>query len=505
MIRSRSGPRTVMVAAGIVAILAGACGGSAATTAPSAAATAAPAATEAPAPTEAPSLVAITPEPIATAVGPNGGKVLRWFIGLGGGGKPEQIAAEQKFAADFNAAQKEIYLTPEIYDNSVAAQQLQVQIAAGNPPDIIGPVGVEGLNIFRDNLLDVKSLIASQNFDMTKFDPALVNFFDMGKDNATIGLPYATYPSFIYYNKKLFDEAKLPYPPTKVGEMYNGKPWDMAAVRELGMKLTVDKNGNDATSADFDPENIVQWGFDMQWADDRSDTEATIFGASSVVSADGKTAEITPQFTQGLKWFNDGVWKDHFIPTSAQIQSDLLGKGNPFQSGNLAMADTHSWYTCCINPAAPAKPSFSWGVAVTPANDGVTTAKLHADTFSILNTTKNPEEAFKAVTALVASPELLTNYGAFPADPALQQGFFDSVQKNYPDSKIDFSVMQAMLGYVDKPNHQSWLPDYQKSRSALKALYNKYRTTPGLDIDAELATLKTTLQGIFDEYNAANP
>ena len=273
---------------------------------------------------------------------------------------------------------------------------------------------MEGLNIFRDNLLDVKPLIASQNFDMTKFDPALVDFFDMGKDGATIGLPYATYPSFIYYNKKLFDEAKLPYPPTKVGEMYNGKPWDMAAVRELGMKLTVDKNGNDATSADFDPENIVQWGFDMQWADDRSDTEATIFGASSVVSADGKTAQITPQFTQGLKWFNDGVWKDHFIPTSAQIQSDLLGKGNPFQSGNLAMADTHSWYTCCINPAAPAKPSFSWGVAVTPANDGVTTAKLHADTFSILNTTKNPEEAFKAVAALVASPELLTNYGGVP-------------------------------------------------------------------------------------------
>ena len=194
MIRSRSGPRAVMVAAGIVAILAAACGGSTATTAPSAAATAAPAATEAPAPTEAPSLVAITPEPIAAAVGPNGGKVLRWFIGLGGGGKPEQIAAEQKFAADFNAAQKDVYLTPEIYDNSVAAQQLQVQIAAGNPPDIIGPVGVEGLNIFRDNLLDLKPLIASESFDMSKFDPALVDFFDIGKDGATIGVPYRQLP-----------------------------------------------------------------------------------------------------------------------------------------------------------------------------------------------------------------------------------------------------------------------------------------------------------------------
>ena len=120
------------------------------------------------------------------------------------------------------------------------------------------------------------------------------------------------------------------------------------------------------------------------------------------------------------------------------------------------MADTHSWYTCCINPAPPAKPSFTAGASrSTPAYNGVTTAKVHADTFSILNTTKNPDEAFDALAALVASPELLTNYGAFPADPALQQPAFDAIQKNYPDSKIDFSVMQAMLGYVDKPSHQA--------------------------------------------------
>ena len=78
---------------------------------------------------------------------------------------------------------------------------------------------------------------------------------------------------------------------------------------------------------------------------------------------------------------------------------------------------------------------------------------------------------------------MLTNYGAFPADPALQQAFFDTTQKQYPDSKIDWTVPQAMLGYVDKPNHQAWMPDYQKSRSALKAVYNKYRTTQGVDID----------------------
>lgn len=498
MNRSRSGPRGLVALLGVVAIVAAACGGGSASTAPSAAPVTA-------APSAAPSLVAVTPEPIAAGPGPNGGVVVRWFIGIGSGGKPEQIAAEQKFAADFNAAQKDVYLSVEIYDNSVAASTLQLQIASGNPPDIIGPVGVEGLNIFLDNLLDLTPLIESQNFDMAKYDPALADFFNMGEGGAAIGLPFATYPSFMYYNKKLFDEAKLPYPPTKVGDLYEGKPWDMEAVRQLAMKLTVDKNGNDATSADFDPDNIVQWGFDMQWADDRSDTEATLFGASSVVGADGKTATITDQFKTGLKWFNDGVWKDHFIPTKPAIDSDLLGKGNPFQSGNLAMAETHSWYMCCINPAAPAKPSFSWGVAVAPSYNGVTTAKVHADTFSILDSTKNPEAAFTALAALVQSNELLVNYGAFPADPALQQQFFDTTQANYPDSIIDWTVPQAMLGYVDKPNHQAWMPDYQKSRSALKAVWSKYRTTEGVDIDAELSTLQTTLQGIFDDYFAANP
>ena len=27
----------------------------------------------------------------------------------------------------------------------------------------------------------------------------------------------------------------------------------------------------------------------------------------------------------GIHWFNDGVWKDHFIPTQNQVNSDLLG------------------------------------------------------------------------------------------------------------------------------------------------------------------------------------
>ena len=40
-----------------------------------------------------------------------------------------------------------------------------------------------------------------------------------------LGIPMAVYSSFIYYNKDLFDEADLPYPPHAVGEKYDGKDW----------------------------------------------------------------------------------------------------------------------------------------------------------------------------------------------------------------------------------------------------------------------------------------
>ena len=95
------------------------------------------------------------------------------------------------------------------------------------------------------------------------------------------------------------------------------------------MKLTVDKNGNDATSADFDPANIVQWGFDSQWADNSPTAETALFGAGSFLADDGKTAQIPDAMRTGIHWFNDGVWKDHFIPDPEPGQQRPAGQGQP--------------------------------------------------------------------------------------------------------------------------------------------------------------------------------
>ncbi len=494
MYKHQSRPGKILGILGVAALVVAACGS---TTTPSPEATTAPTA----APTAAPSLVNITPAPIPAGPGPNGGTVVTWFIGLGAGTQPAQIGPEQAFAAAYNASQKDVYLSLQIVDNTQAANILKTQIAAGAAPDIIGPVGVEGLNIFRDQLMDLAPTIAKDNYTFNGVDQSLVDFFKLGNNGATVGVPFAVYPSFILYNKALFKEAGLPDLPTKVGDQYQGKPWDIDNLRSVAMKLTVDKNGNDATSASFDASNIVQWGFDSQYQDNSARAEDAFFGAGSFLAADGKTAQIPDYVVQGEKWFNAGVWTDHFIPTQAQISSALLGAGGEFGSGNLAMDEAHTWMTCCVAPPAPAK-QFNFGFAINPLVNGKITSPLHADTFSILKTSKVPDAAWTALKAMVASTELLTTYGAMPADKTKQDAWFASIDKQFPGIKLDWTVPQQMLAYPDVPNHQSWMPNYAKAKAALQAFQNKYRTTSGLDMDAELAALKVTLQGIFDEPQA---
>src|SRR5262249_2231614 len=94
MHETRSGPSKIFTAPAATASLVAACNSS---TSPSPSASGA--ATQ-PSATTQPSAAAPTPlvtaQPIAQgAPGPNGGVVIRWFVGLGTGAKPEAIATEQ--------------------------------------------------------------------------------------------------------------------------------------------------------------------------------------------------------------------------------------------------------------------------------------------------------------------------------------------------------------------------------------------------------------------------
>jgi multiple sugar transport system substrate-binding protein len=370
---------------------------------------------------------------------------------------------------------------------------LKTQIASGNAPDIVGPLGIRGFSSFQGAWLDMTPYTQKYNYDYSGYDPAMLKFLTLG-NQGTVGLPFAIYPSALWYNKDLFDEAGLAYPPHKVGEKYtlDGQQvdWTFDTLRTVAMRLSQDSTGKTPNDAGFNPAKQVQWGYDAMWTDLRG--QWTFFGAGSFVASDGTTAQLPDVWKAAAHWYYNGMWTDHFIPTATYVNSDLLAQGNTFASGNVAMTPIHTWY---INNSQDVK----WDVAAIPSFNGNTTAKMHADTFGILKTAKNPDASFQVLSIMMQkyTADLCDAYGAFPAMISLQADRIKTLQAAWPG--VDFQVFIDDVKYADNPNHESAMPNFDKASSTYGDFFQLYTTKGDLDLDAELAKLVTNMQTVFDQ------
>lgn len=366
------------------------------------------------------------------------------------------------------------------------------------PPDIVGPVGIRGRDFFRGAWLDLGELIEANNYDLSDFDPNLVQFY-VDKQEGQLGLPFAIFPSFLSVNLELFDEAGIPYPPQEYGAPYidadgNEREWNIETLTEIARLLTVDANGNDATSPDFDPQNIVQWGYGNQWTDFRG--AATLFGAGALVD-DAGNAQVPDHWREAAKWYQDGMWTDYFYPSGPYGESEILGGGNWFESGNMAMAHTHLWYQgCCMGNA-----DFAWDTAAMPAYNGTPTAKMHADTFAIMKGTQHPEETFVVLDYFLGekAEEMTQMYGGMPARLSLQDAYFDTFAGNVPGGDaVNWQVVVDSMAYADNPNHESYMPSPQEANERYNEFWTLVGEDPALDVDAAIDDLIVDLQAIYD-------
>lgn len=447
--------------------------------------------TEEPTPVPSPTI----PPPVLTSgegCDPDATRIT-WFIGLGAGSNADVIPEEEAWVEDYNRSQTEACILLNIVYNDGGGgnsyNALRALVAAGNAPDIVGPVGKAGRASFQGAWADITPLAEAAGYDLSRYDPQLLEFTK--DEGVLVGLPFALFPSFIFYNKELFDEAEMPYPPHRVGELYDGKEWNLETFQELAMKLTVDRNGNDATSPDFDPANITQFGFFEQWTDARG--IGALFGGGIPYDETTGEAVIPDNYVDAWQWYYDGVWTYHFMPNADYQNSDQFNKGNLFPSGNVAMAHVHTWYTCCFDNSA-----MSWDIAVMPTINGQITAKLHGDTFAIMAQSQHQDVAFRVLSDMVVDPELAVIYGGMPAIEADRPAFFDALDANAAPNVIDWGVAEEMLQYPDLPNHEAWLPNLAEANSLLGEFRTTMDQTPDFDLDAAIQELKEDLQAAYD-------
>ncbi|MEZ5260100.1 MAG: extracellular solute-binding protein, partial [Ilumatobacteraceae bacterium] len=131
---------------------------------------------------------------------------IEWFVGLGTGGQPEQFAAQEDVVERFNSSQDDIKVELTIYDPDLAYDEFRRRIDAGDPPDIVGPIGIRGANEFSDEFLDLSPFIDEET--LADYDPEQVAVFE--EDCKLTALPFGVFPSMMFYNRDVFDQAGLP-------------------------------------------------------------------------------------------------------------------------------------------------------------------------------------------------------------------------------------------------------------------------------------------------------
>lgn len=478
-----------------------------------------PAATEAPAEEPAPEATLTAEEQAAQAgaaaaeavkAAEAAGKTpIRWFVGVGTGTSPDQVAIQEEVVNDFNASQDKIQLVLEIVPYDAGRDTLATQIASGAGPDIIGPVGWGGSNAFYGQWLDLTEQIEASGFDTTIFDPALVDSYQT--EEGQVGLPFAVFPSATYFVPEYFDEVGLEYPPQNYGDKYilDGEEvdWTWETFTEVAKRLTIDVNGFNSTEEGFDPTQIVQVGYSPQWQTHPNYFGVFHAGSDFIVEGTEKgsfSVNLPEGWMEAVQWAYDGMYgAQPYMATGPMSNSPEFGNGNLFNMGKAAMAVTPLWYTCCLADFVNAGLEFQAGVLPSDA-DGQVHGRVDADTFRIWKGTKHPAEAFEVLSYLITTggDKLLPIYGALPAIPEKQAPFFEAKSEQYPFVTPEtWEVFKAGLSYPDAPSAEQWMPNWNEAFARGDTLWDLLQNTPPsqLTFDNEWQKYLDDLNVIFNK------
>ena len=286
---------------------------------------------------------------------------------------------------------------PNISDD--ANTRRLTQILSGTAPDLIG-VGESWIPLYAEAgaFMDLTSLVEGENGIV----PSEVFYEGVYNQGFYQGVPYAIAKDYstsaFYINTGLFEAAGIPLPE-------DGWTWDDAL--DVALELTVDANGNNANSPDFDPENIAQYGIDIindgWWRGYQSFLYS--FDAHTI-SPDGTTTEgylNSDAAVAAWQFYSDLVHEYHVAPSASDIGSVEGGRVQMFQDGKIAIGITFHgpWWQDVLNET----PNLEWAVVPLPAGpEGTRESAVMWMGWGINAATENPDAAWALLKYLTTEP-----------------------------------------------------------------------------------------------------
>lgn len=312
-----------------------------------------------------------TAAPAQPAAPAEGSKII---LRVGTGDSGEGLTPHQEIINRFEQANPDILVQLEAVAGNDYYTRLLTQIAAKRPPDIM-QIGDDAVPMFVDKgaLLPLDDFIKGQDgLDTGIYLPGLA---DPGKWNGVqYMLPKDYSPLAVYFNKKVFDQFKAPYP-------QEGWTWD--DLLATAQALTQDTDGDGKTDV---------WGVQLpaSWT---SGFEYWVAAAGGrLISEDGKQfvgQMDSPEVQSALKFYADlyNVYK--VAPPPADLA--MWGGGNTeFDQGKAAMRLFGRW----PQGGYKTNPNIDLGVVGMPAGKERASV-LFWGGFGIAAGTEHPEAAWR--------------------------------------------------------------------------------------------------------------
>lgn len=258
-------------------------------------------------------------------------------------------------------------------DSVEAYAKQDLQVLSGDTTDIVfmANSNIQAKYLSANLLLPLNEVAKKAGYDM---DTVFGKYLNKAADGTVSMLPYEVSMNMIYYNKKIFDDAGVPYP---TGD------WTWDEYVEIAKKLT-------------DPTKDI-YGSLMQ-----SDWEyyGYIQAMQKKVPAykeDGSSNLDDPAFAESLKFFKDLSDVYMVQPSLAEFKARKY-QFDTFMSGKFGMQMIGSWFMGIAKDYSKYPRDWEIGMCAPPAPEGGKNMLSSGGSLGINKNSPNPDIAFKVLT-----------------------------------------------------------------------------------------------------------
>ena len=330
-------------------------------------------------------------------------------------GSTYENEAMQSIAAKYEAENPNVDIECIYIPNADYTTKMTAMIASGDEPDIA--------NLFPSDFIGwaeqgrfVNLYEMLENDDRYSVDDFIPNCFFETADGVAGGRSIANELIQLYYNVDLFNELGVDPLPANPDEALT---WDEFV--DVLCRLTVDANGNNALSEDFDPNQIVTYGFDfaknnMTWG------SFVYQNGGSILTEDGSAYNMTdPKTVDAIQKLSDLINVYHVTPDPLTSSTSTMSVTAALQSKQVAVICDGTWTNLDLSSI-----DINYDVACLPDMGSEHCFETTASACVIFNSTEHPQEAWDFMMYLCDPANALDLYSSGLWMPIMQAWYDDA-------------------------------------------------------------------------------